>query len=119
MNTETAIKTATHHIRDILSLAIMHTPEQKALVIFDTQCALAITLTEAYKRALPTAEFKDFNTLSSAEILNAFKKLAPNDLVILIQSTSFRLNDFRIRVELFEQSLKVIEHPHLARMIGI
>ncbi len=117
--TETAIATATHHIRDILTLAIMHTPAQKALVIFDTQCPLAITLTKAYQRALPTAAFLDFNTLTSADIFAAFKKLAPSDLVILIQSTSFRLNDFRIRVELFEQSLKVIEHPHLARMIGL
>jgi aminopeptidase len=38
--------------------------------------------------------------------------------VVLIQSTSFRLDAFRIRVELFKRSLKVIEHPHLERMTG-
>ena len=60
----------------------------------------------------------DFDSISPAEIFAIFKTLAPFDLVVLIQSTSFRLKDFRIRVELFEQSLKVIEHPHLARMSG-
>ncbi len=113
------IASATHHLRDILSLAMMHSSEQAALVIFDTQCPLAIALTESYQYLLPTAHFMDFDTFSPAEIFAAFKKLAPSDLVVLIQSTSFRLNDFRIRVELFEQSLKVIEHPHLARMTGL
>jgi leucyl aminopeptidase (aminopeptidase T) len=42
--------------------------------------------------------------------------LSPRDLVVLVQSTSFRLNDFRFRLELFNRSLAVIEHPHLGRM---
>lgn len=116
---EESIATAAKHLNDILSLAIKHTPQQAALVISDTQSPLAIALTEAYRRCLPTATFLDFNTMSPTEIFAAFKELAPSDLVILIQSTSFRLKDFRIRVELFEQSLKVIEHPYLARMLGI
>jgi aminopeptidase len=37
----------------------------------------------------------------------------------LIQSTSFRLNAFRLRVELFSKSLKVLEHPHLSRMTNL
>lgn len=121
MNTlsEDAINTATKHIHDILSLAICHSPKQAALVVSDSQCPLANTLTAAYRRCLPTAKFIDFDSVSPAEIFAAFKTLAPSDLVVLIQSTSFRLKDFRIRVELFEQSLKVIEHPHLARMLGI
>ena len=111
-----AIDTAEQHIRDILSLAIMHTPKHAALVVSDSQCPLAVALTEAYRRCLPTATFMDFDAVSPEEVFAAFKVLQPSDLVVLIQSTSFRLKDFRIRVELFEQSLKVIEHPHLARM---
>lgn len=116
---EPQIKLATKNIQDILALAILHSSQHAALVISDKQCPLAVTLTEAYRRALPTANFLDFDTVSPAEIFAAFKELVPSDLVILIQSTSFRLKDFRIRVELFEQSLKVIEHPHLARMTGL
>lgn len=113
------ITTATQHIRDILSLALLYSENESALVIFDTLSPLANTLTAAYKHALPNARFIDFNTVTPQDILAAFKTLSPSDLVVLIQSTNFRLNDFRVRVELFEQSLKVIEHPHLSRMNGI
>lgn len=87
-------------------------------MVWDAQCDLAISLTEAYRRCLPDATFIDFNSLASEAVLAEFERLAPGDLVVLIQSTSFRLNEFRIRVELFKRSLKVIEHPHLSRMIG-
>ncbi len=116
---EEAIETAAKHVRDILALAIMHSPQQAAVVISDAQCPLAVALTEAYKLALPSAKFIDFDSVSPADVFAAFKLLKPLDLVVLIQSTSFRLKDFRIRVELFEQLLKVIEHPHLSRMPGI
>ncbi len=115
---EAAIITAAKHLNDILSLAIKHSSNQAAVVIADTQCPLAVALTEAYRRVLPEAMFIDFDAISPAEIFAIFKMLVPSDLVVLIQSTSFRLKDFRIRIELFEQSLKVIEHPHLGRMSG-
>jgi aminopeptidase len=38
--------------------------------------------------------------------------------VVLVQSTNFRLDGFRLRVELFKLGLKVIEHVHLSRMPG-
>jgi len=87
-------------------------------VVWDAQCELAIALTTAYRRCLPDATFIAFNSLDAEAILAEFERLTPGDLVVLIQSTSFRLNAFRIRVELFKRSLKVIEHPHLARMCG-
>jgi len=101
-----------------LTLAIEHTPDRSAIVVWDAQCDLAIALTEAYRRCLPDATFIDFYSLTADAVLTAFERLSPGDLVVLIQSTSFRLNAFRIRVELFKRSLKVIEHPHLARMCG-
>ena len=116
---EEAIDTAAQHLRDILSLTVRYSPEQTALIIFDTQCSLAVTLTEGYRRCLPSATFIDFYTTTPEDVIVAFKALKPSDLVVLIQSTSFRLNAFRLRVELFQQSLKVIEHPHLSRMLGV
>ncbi len=116
---EEATDIAEQHLRDILSLALMHDPEQAALVVSDVRCPLAATLTEAYRRCLPAATFIDFYAVSPPLVKAAFDKLAPTDLVVLIQSTSFRLDAFRLRVELFKLSLKVIEHPHLARMTGI
>lgn len=113
---QTAIATATKHLRDILSLAIEYHPSQAALVVSDAQCALAVALTQAYRICLPAARFIDFDAVSPEEVLAAIDRLAPDDLVVLIQSTNFRLEAYRIRIELFNRSLKVIEHPHLSRM---
>ncbi|MEO6975201.1 MAG: hypothetical protein ABI144_04890 [Gallionella sp.] len=87
-------------------------------MVWDGQCELAVALTLAYRRCLPDAKFIDFASLTAEAILNEFERLSSGDLVVLIQSTSFRLDAFRIRVELFKRSLKVIEHPHLERMTG-
>ncbi|MGB9107282.1 MAG: hypothetical protein WCC39_01210, partial [Telluria sp.] len=51
-------------------------------------------------------------------VLAAFQAYAPGDLVVLVQSSNFRLDGFRLRVELFKLGLKVIEHLHLSRMPG-
>jgi hypothetical protein len=87
-------------------------------VVFDGESELARTLTAAYRRCLPAARFLAFDETSPEEVRGQFERLAPGDLVVLIQSTSFRLDAFRIRIELFKRSLKVVEHPHLARMVG-
>ncbi len=111
-------QTAANHLRDILLHAIVHDPAQTAVVIYDTQCPLAVTLTKAYQHVLPAARYVHFETVTNEDVFALFDTLAPGDLVVLIQSTSFRMKDFRIRVELFEKFIKVIEHPYLARMPG-
>jgi aminopeptidase len=109
---------AQRHLQDILSLAIMHTSAQSAVVVHDRQCPLAELLTAAYRHCLPDATFIDFETAGPDAVLGAFAGLRADDLVVLVQSTNFRLEAYRIRVELFKRGLKVIEHPHLARMPG-
>lgn len=113
-----ALAAAKKNVGDILALAIEHTPQHAAMVVFDSRCELAVALTAAYRHCLPEATFIDFDAVTPEFVLAAFKPLAPSDLVVLIQSTSFRLEAFRIRVELFKRSLKVIEHLHLSRMPG-
>lgn len=112
------ISVAEKNLRDVLSIAICYSETQKAVVVFDARCELATTLTEAYRRCLPKAKFIDFDAISPQEILSILQALAPSDLVVIIQSTSFRLEAFRLRMELFNRSLKVIEHVHLAGMRG-
>ena len=112
------VEIATRHIGDILALAIKHTDARRALIVADGGCPLAATLAQAYRRCLPAAQFIDFDAVTPQAVLDAFEPLAARDLVVLIQSTSFRLEAFRIRVELFKRGLKVIEHPHLSRMTG-
>lgn len=113
-----SVDVAQKHLHDILNIAIEHAPPRTAVVVADTRCDLAVALTEAYRRCLPTARFIDFDAVTPDTVLTAFASLAPGDLVVLIQSTNFRLEAFRLRVELFKRSLKVIEHPHLSRMPG-
>ena len=112
------ISIAEKNIRDILSTAIQYSEAQKAVVVFDERCALAISLTEAYRRCLPKAKIICFEKVASEAVLAALASLAPSDLAVLIQSTNFRLDAFRIRVELFNRGIKVIEHPHLSSMRG-
>lgn len=109
---------AAKNINDILTQIFQHAAPHKAVVVFDTACELACILRHAYQRYLPEAQFIDFSKHSPDAVLAVFAGLAASDLVVLVQSTNFRLEAFRIRVELFKRGLKVIEHPHLSRMIG-
>jgi hypothetical protein len=113
-----SIDTAERNLRAVLGLAIGYSGTEKALVIWDGCSDLSLALTQAYRRCLPEATFLEFDSAAPGIVLAALESLAPRDLVVLVQSTSFRLAAFRIRLELFKRSLKVIEHPHLARMPG-
>ncbi|MEH6436486.1 hypothetical protein [Massilia sp. DD77] len=113
-----AVDAATAHLADLLSVAVEHGPAHAALVVYDTRTALSRALLAAYRRNLPDARFIDFDGVGADEVLAAFRGMQPKDLVVLVQSTNFRLDGFRIRVELFKLGLKVIEHVHLSRMPG-
>lgn len=115
---EQAVIDATTHLRDVLAHAVEHGPGHAALVVYDSRTPLARALTAGYRRNLPGAAFIDFEAATPDAVLAAFRAMAPKDLVVLVQSTNFRLDGFRIRVELFKLGLKVIEHVHLSRMPG-
>lgn len=112
------VSVAEKNLNDILTQIFNHAAPHKAVVVFDTVCELANILTQAYQRCLPDAQFIDFNQHTPDAVLAVFASLAASDLVVLVQSTNFRLEAFRIRVELFKRGFKVIEHPHLSRMVG-
>lgn len=101
---------------DILTHVIKHPANKRALMIFDRRCLLASQLADGYQSALPTMVAIDFDQSTPDAIMEQVDALAADDLVILVQSSSFRLNQFRFRVELFKRGLAVIEHPHLERM---
>jgi hypothetical protein len=107
---------ARKNVGDILTHAIGYQASERALVVADADSALARTLGAAYRACLPEATHLTFGEVSTAAILAAIEGLSSGDLVVLVQSTSFRLGEYRIRVELFKRGLKVIEHPHLGRM---
>ncbi|MFA6137977.1 MAG: hypothetical protein WC667_07810 [Sulfurimonas sp.] len=113
---ETLILGAKQHLSGLLDEAFHHTDKEHAVVVYDTGSVLSDILAQAYMRCLPDATFVDFHAVPPEQILEILAKLQPSDLVILVQSKSFRLDAFRMRVELFKRKIKVIEHPHLSRM---
>jgi len=115
-NIQSLIITATKNIQDILNDSIQFDPaKNQALIVFDSDNELTKILTKSYKKVLPQATFIDFNQVSKEEIIANFNQMKESDLVVLIQSGSFRLDEFRIRLHLFNLKLKVIEHMHLYR----
>ncbi len=112
------MSTLIKNLRATLQDAIQHPQAARAVVIFDTQSELAQLITAGYRAVLPSANFVDFDTVTQEDIRAVIDSLSPRDIVILVQSTNFRLNDFRFRIELFQRKLATIEHVHLARMQG-
>jgi len=82
---------AEKNLNDILMLVVNHMAPRRAVVVFDLACELAQTLTQAYKRCLPEAQFIDFSKNTPEAVLAVFADLVASDLVILVQSTNFRL----------------------------
>ena len=134
-NKKELTENAAKNIRNILDLSIkLNTYGNKyenankniesVLVIFDRQYGLTNILTSGYKKALTEmcgdnfkerVKFLDFDKSNKEEILGEINNLKEKDLVVMIQTTNFRLDDFRIRLHLFSKKLKVIEHMHLNR----
>ncbi len=104
------------NIAGIIREVFEHSQKEQAVVVYDTNSTLSRILLSAYKAALPHAHFIDFNATQPEDILKVLSSLNASDFVVLIQSKNFRLDAFRIRVELFKRKIKVIEHPHLSRM---
>ncbi len=109
---------AIHNLRSILAIAMEHDEQRAAVVVYDTQSELAEILVDAYLACLPGAKKIAFYDVAPDDVKASFDPLQASDLVVLIQSTSFRLPDFRIRVELYKRDIKVIEHSNLLRAQG-
>ncbi|MFK5976531.1 MAG: hypothetical protein QM493_08495 [Sulfurovum sp.] len=112
----TLLQTASQNLTDVLRDVFLHDDTSTALVIYDLNSPLSILLTDAYRKALPKGIFINFHETETDEIMSQIEALQGGDFVALVQSRSFRLSAFRIRIELFKKKIKVAEHPHLGRM---
>jgi hypothetical protein len=107
---------AARHVKNMLAKSLKRAPTERVLVVFDRQSGLSSLMADAYQFAIPDGEFLDFDVAGETAVRAAIDGMKPGDIVALIQSTSFRLNEFRVRIELFNRKLKAIEHVHLNRM---
>jgi len=113
---KTDLDKAIEHTKVLLNKVFKHNDTHKAVIVYDTDSKLSTILSKAYRTNLPQATFINFHDATPEEIRSLFDTLDALDFVVLIQSTNFRLDAFRIRVELFKRKIKVLEHPHLGRM---
>lgn len=107
---------AVTNIRDTLAIALEHTDARAALLVADGRTELSRLLVGAYRECLPRAELLYFDEAGPDAAKAAFARLGEHDLAVLIQSSVFRIPEFRTRVELFRRGIKVIEHSNLERM---
>ncbi|MEK7632725.1 MAG: hypothetical protein AAB473_02950 [Patescibacteria group bacterium] len=104
------------NIFDIITKAFRIDVAHPSIIVFDEQSPLSTRLSRAYRNVLTNAIEINFDDTTPDAVRAAIDTLAPGGLVVLVQSGSFRLNEFRFRLELFNRNLAVIEHPHLGRM---
>jgi aminopeptidase len=107
---------ASRNVGETLTIAMEHTGEHAALVLSDDGSELSRLLVRAYSECLPEARCISFDPVAHETVTAAFADLREKDLVVLIQSTVFRIPQVRIRVELYRRGIKVIEHSNLNRM---
>ena len=107
---------ALENVRNTVTIALSHSAERACVVVADERTALSRLLLQAYRECLPGARVLLFDAAGGDAVKAAFAELREHDLAVLIQSSVFRIPEFRTRVELFRHGIKVIEHSNLDRM---
>jgi hypothetical protein len=110
------INRAKEYVRNILYDSLHIQPSERLYILYDEDVELTQIITAAYADMVnehSNIEFTNFNHHTADDILDHLTTLKANDCVILIQSQQFRLNEYRLRLELFKRNIKTIEHVHL------
>ena len=94
------ITKVTKHLHDVVIDAVRLQPNEHALIIYDEIAPLTQIITAGYKAAVPNGEFWNFDEHTAEETIEKIRSLTAGDLVVLVQSMNFRLNEFRLRIEL-------------------
>jgi len=76
--------------------------ENEILLIYDLESPLSKLVSNAYIENLKNidSEIIDINTVNKEELIKRLWNLKEYSTVILVQSTNFRLDNFRIRLQL-------------------
>lgn len=101
------------NVHDILEKNMLMKPDQRLMVIYDDKSLLSRMISEAYLKAVPNPVGINFYEHEPEKIIAMLKDLKKGDIVVLVESTSFRMSNFRWRLELFNLGLGVVEHAHL------
>lgn len=98
----------------------------KVLIIHDLDCDLASIMKDSFANALISlgnhfeiVEFNENEESIDDLIENINNNYQKDDIVVLIQSLSFRVSKFRWRNELCSRGLKVVEFGHLSKILPV
>lgn len=113
------LKATKHILEDNLEILKEPYNKNKVVLVYDNNSKLASILAEAYIENLKKyknidSEIIDFNTIAKDSLRKKLLNLKSNSTVILVQSTNFRLENFRIRLSLHKAWIWCLEHNHLA-----
>lgn len=114
------VSEASKHVKSILANSMKMEEGQRVYIIYDTDYRLTELVAQAYANALYDTrettpyDFQYFDKTNQDVVKQYVGKMKPKDLVVMIQSASFRLDDYRYRIFLFRAGIKNIEHVHLS-----
>lgn len=89
---------------------------KKVILIYDTDSLLSRLISNAYIKNLekyPNAEIIEYGNSTPEKIKEKILSLEEYSTVIMVESTNFRLEEFRIRMSLQHRNIAGIEHNHL------
>lgn len=90
--------------------------ENPVIVVYDTECELTKNIGEWYRENLKNRENSQviiFEEIEAEVLKEKLMSLPKNSTVVLVQSRDFRLDDFRIRLNLHNKWVGCLEHNHL------
>jgi len=102
------------------NLKIRNVPysENEIILVYDLESPLSILVANAYIENFKKINWEiiDINKVDKDELIKRLWSLKENSTVILVQSTNFRLDNFRIRLQLHNNWVWCLEHNHLQYM---
>ncbi len=92
--------------------------DEYLVVLYDLDSPLSRIMTQAHKEVLHNRDphktlIREYKPEENTELVEMLSHLPEGSSVILIQSTSFRMDKFRIRLHLFNKHMGCMEHSHL------
>lgn len=89
---------------------------KKVVLIYDNDSILSRLISEGYIKNLktyPNAEIIEYSSITPENLKDKILSLGEYSTVIMVESTNFRLEEFRIRMSLQHRNIAWIEHNHL------
>lgn len=89
---------------------------KKVVLVYDTNSILSRLISAWYIENLkfyPNAEIILYSSINSSDLKEKLLSLEEWRAVIMVESTNFRLEDFRIRIFLQQKNIAHLEHNHL------